>query len=152
MHNYKIKDVAEMLKKEFGELKLFLKAQPVQYHDATIMGQFAKLHLEVHVESYYDFFCNKVKLRAPKPLFDLIIKTIFNREKQQQQSYSLIKKAEQHPKAIHIEVKSSQALEVILAIRAIIKIEKFSTFYKLKIYFSLQFDFNLNRHKQNEIK
>ena len=38
MHNYEIKDVAEMLKEEFGELKLFLKTQPVQYHDTTAMG------------------------------------------------------------------------------------------------------------------
>ena len=29
MHNYEIKDVAEMLKEEFGELMLFLKAQPI---------------------------------------------------------------------------------------------------------------------------
>ena len=50
MHNYEIKDVAEMLKEEFRELKLFLKAQPMQYYDITIMGWFVKLHSEVHVE------------------------------------------------------------------------------------------------------
>ena len=99
------------------------------------MGWFAKLHPEVCVESYYNFFYNKVKLHVPKPLFALVIKAIFNREKQQQQSCSFIKKAEQYPKAVYIKVKSSQALEVTLAIRAIIKIEEFSTFYKLKIYF-----------------
>ena len=32
MHNYPIADLAEMLKEEFGELKLFIKPQPVQYH------------------------------------------------------------------------------------------------------------------------
>ena len=104
------------------------------------------------MESYYTFFYNKVKLCVPKSLFALIIKAIFNREKQQQQSRSFIKKAEQHLKAVHIKVKSSQALEVTSAIRAIIKTEEFSTLYKLKIYFSPQFDFNLNGHKQNEIK
>ena len=36
MNNYEIKDVAEILKEEFGELKLFLKAQPMQYYDTTI--------------------------------------------------------------------------------------------------------------------
>jgi len=82
MHNYKIKDLAEMLKEEFGELKLFLK--PVQYHNTTIIKCFVKLHLEVYVESYYTFFYNKVKLCMPKPLFTLVIKAIFNREKQQQ--------------------------------------------------------------------
>ena len=70
-----------MLKEEFGKLKLFLKAQPVQYHDTATMGQFVKLPPEVHVESYYTFFYAKVKLRVPKPLFALVIKTIFNREK-----------------------------------------------------------------------
>ena len=111
------------------------------------MEWFVKLYPEVHIELYYNFFFIKVKLYVPKLLFTLVIKAIFNGEKQQQQSCSFIKKAEQHPKAVHIEVEFSQALEVTLAIIAIIKTEEFSTFYKIKIYFSPQFDFNLNRRK-----
>jgi len=38
MHNYKIYDIAEMLREEFSELKLFLKAQPMQHHDTTTIG------------------------------------------------------------------------------------------------------------------
>ena len=81
MHNYKIKDVVEMLKEEFRELKLFLKAQPIQYYNTVIIGWFVKLHPEVFVELYYNFFHNKVKLHMPKPLFALVIKAIFNGEK-----------------------------------------------------------------------
>jgi len=38
MYNYKICDITEMLREEFGELKLFLKAQPVQHHNTTTIG------------------------------------------------------------------------------------------------------------------
>ena len=72
-----------MLREEFGQLKLFLKAQPVQHHDTTTTGWFVKLHPEVHIDTYYTFLHNKVKLRVTKPLFALVIKAIFNREKQQ---------------------------------------------------------------------
>ena len=82
MHNYKICDIAEMLREEFGELKLFLKAQPVQDHDTTTTGRLVKLYPEVHIDTYYTFLYNKVKLRVTKPLFVLVIKAIFNGEKQ----------------------------------------------------------------------
>jgi hypothetical protein len=83
IHNYKIYDIAEILREEFRELKLFLKAQPVQHHDTTTIGWFVKLHPEVHIDIYYTFLHNKVKLQVTKLLFALVIKAIFNGEKQQ---------------------------------------------------------------------
>ena len=38
MHNYLVNDIVEILKKEFSKLKLYMKLQPVQYHDTAIMG------------------------------------------------------------------------------------------------------------------
>ena len=38
MHNYTIKNLAEMLKEEFSEIKLFLKPQLVQFHDTSTTG------------------------------------------------------------------------------------------------------------------
>ena len=38
MHNYLINDITEMLKEEFSELKLYMKPQPVQYHNTAITG------------------------------------------------------------------------------------------------------------------
>ena len=67
MHNYTIKDLAEILKEEFSEIKLFLKPQPVQFYDTLNTGWFVKLHPEVHVDTCYKFFYNKVKLRVVKP-------------------------------------------------------------------------------------
>ena len=43
---------------------------------------FVKLHLEIYVETYYKFFYGKVKLKVVKPQFALVVKSIFNREKQ----------------------------------------------------------------------
>ena len=56
-----------MLKEEFSEIKLFLKPQPVQFHNTSAIGWFVKLHSEVYIDTYYKFFYNKVKLRVVKP-------------------------------------------------------------------------------------
>ena len=89
-------------------------------------GWFVKLHPEVHIDTYYKFFYNKVKLRVVKLKFALVVKFIFNGEKQQPYfSYSFIKKNEKCSKTVYIEVCKSQALELTLAIRVIIKSEEF---------------------------
>ena len=47
-------------------------------------------------------------------------------------------------KEVHVEVVEEQALEVTLAVRKVIKPERFKTRYNTTIYFSLQFEFRLN--------
>ena len=37
IYNYLIVDLAEMLKEEFGKLKLFMKPQPIQYYATKTM-------------------------------------------------------------------------------------------------------------------
>ena len=38
IHNYLIKDIVEILKKEFSEIRLYIKLQPVQYYDTVTIG------------------------------------------------------------------------------------------------------------------
>ena len=66
IHNYTIEDFAKMLKEEFSKIKLFLKPQSVQHYDMTTTGWFIKLHLEIHIETYYKFVHGKVKLKVVK--------------------------------------------------------------------------------------
>ena len=46
------------------------------------------------------------------------------------------------PKAVYIEVIVEQALEVTLAMRKVIKSDKFKSIYNVIIYVSLQFKFS----------
>ena len=127
MHDCAIEDFAEMLKEEFSEIKLFLKLQSVQHHETLTTGWFVKLHPDIHVETCYKLFHDKVKLKVVKPQFALVVKYVFNGEKQKpRSSYSFISKNNQPPKAVHVEVCTSKSLEVTSAIREIIKIEEFS--------------------------
>ena len=86
--------------------------------------------------------------------FALVVKAIFSSTKTNTsvQAWSFVKYSEQHPKAVHIEVRAYQALEVTSELRKIIKSEVFQQQYKIKVYFSPQFDFKQNGRKQNNIK
>ena len=83
MHNYPIADLAEMLKEEFGELKLCMKPKLVQCSNTSITSWFVKLYLEVDADRLYSFFLVRVKCSITKPEFTLVVKVIFNREKSQ---------------------------------------------------------------------
>ena len=55
------------------------------------------------------------------PVFTLVVKFIFSGEKVVKPTRSFNKKFEDRPKAVHIEVRSDQVLQVISAMRKIIK-------------------------------
>ena len=80
MHNHAIGDFAEMLKEVFSEIRLFLKPRSVQHHDALTTGWFVKLYPEIHVETCYKWFNDKVKLKVVELHFALVVKCIFNGE------------------------------------------------------------------------
>jgi len=97
-----------------------------------------RLHLEIDVESMKKFMTEQIKKIVKfNPEFTLVVKMIFSREKTQQQSRSFVRKTEARLKAIHVEVVRSQALEVTLAVRKVIKSLEFSKIYNIKVYFSL---------------
>jgi len=59
------------------------------------------------------------------PDFRLVVKYIFNEEKSQKSIRSFINKQDKRPRAIHVEVREEQALEVTSAIKKIIKTSEF---------------------------
>ena len=78
MHNYLIVDIAEMLKEEFSELKLYIKLQLVQYYDTTTIGWFVKLHPKVEIPRLHKFLLVRVKQKVANLDFTLVVKEIFN--------------------------------------------------------------------------
>ena len=108
MHNYPTTDITEMLKEKFSKLKLYMKPQPLQYHDTTTVGQFVKLHPKVDIPRLYKFFLGRVKQRVDDLDFALVVKIIFNGKKANSsfQAWSFVKYAEQRPKVVYIEVHS----------------------------------------------
>ena len=81
MYNYPITDIAEMLKEEFSELKLYMKHQSIQYYDTTIVDWFVKLYPKVYIPRLHEFFLGRVKRKVDDLDFTLVIKIIFNSEK-----------------------------------------------------------------------
>ena len=61
IHNYPITNIAEMLKEEFSELKLYMKPQSIQYYDTTMVSWFVKLYPKVDILRLHKFFLRKVK-------------------------------------------------------------------------------------------
>jgi len=95
-----------------------------------------------------------VKRTVKDPNFALVVKAIFSgaKAKTSMQAQSFVKYSKQHPKGVYIKVRAYQALEVTSELRKIIKSEAFQQQYKIKVYFSPQFDFKQNGRKQNNIK
>ena len=127
VHNCPITDITEMLKEEFSELKLYMKPQPVQYHDTTNIGWFLELHPEVDIPRWHKYFLVRVKGKVDDLDFDLVVKVIFNGERDNSsvKERSFVKRYEQLPKAVHLEVRSYQALEVTSELRKITESEAF---------------------------
>ena len=92
------------------------------------------------------------KLVKFKLVFTLVVKNIFNSEKAQKITKSFMSKNDARPKGVHAEVVGEQALEITLAVRKVIKLERFKTRYNATVYFSLQFEFGLKSRMQTEIK
>ena len=104
MHNHPISDIAEMLKEEFSELKLYMKPQPVQYYDIVTMSWFMKLYPKVDIPQLHKFFLVRVKRKVKDPDFVLVVKIIFSSAKadSSSQARSFIKHNEQCLKAVYI--------------------------------------------------
>ena len=110
LHDFPLKDLTDMLKEEMNELKRFMKAQAVSHHSATITWWFIKLHLELDLTHYKDFYKCVQKEENFKPKFALVKKIIFNGEKDPKFTKSFMKKDNLRPKATHIEARQDQAL------------------------------------------
>ena len=76
------------------------------------------------------------------PIFILVVRFIFSREKAVKTSHSFTNKLKDCLRVVHIKVKSNQAIPVILAMRKIIKSLQFIEIYNIKVHFSLKFKYN----------
>ena len=70
------------------------------------------------------------------PVFALVVKFIFSGEKAVKPTHSFNKKFKDCPKVVYVEVRRDQALQVISAMRKIIKSQQFTEIYNVKVYFS----------------
>ena len=101
---------------------LHVKPQVVNYHDTTVAGWFIRLHPDIDLDNMKKFMRMKVKMIVKfDPDFALVVKFIFSGEKAQVQSMSFDRRNDLMPKAINVEVRGSQALEIASAVRKVIK-------------------------------
>ena len=68
--------------------------------------------------------------------FALAVKYIFDREKVQKPTRSFINRNDSRPKGVYVEVAKEQVLEITLAVRKVIKSDKFKNRYNINAYFS----------------
>ena len=78
------------------------------------------------------------------PDFALVPKFFFSREKATKSTYSFVSITDSYLKAIHIEVREEQVLELTSVVRKIIELLQFQEICNVKVYFSPQFKFRQN--------